>query len=133
VAVASRLIPLVMPPRFPMSQSYPQSSYSQPIVKSIKQRWRLGLQRSDCKDVVTIYGCASWAPLSQFGVATHDLADLAWSPDGSCLAVWDSPAYSYTGRAQGRVRGAGRNGLLGRRPGPLLLRGYCPRADVQGG
>ncbi len=56
-------------------------------------------QRSDCKDVVTIYDCASWAPLSQFGVSTHDLADLAWSPDGSCLAVWDSPAYSYTGGA----------------------------------
>ena len=47
--------------------------------------------------MLTIYECASWAVVAQFGVATQDLADLAWSPDGSCLAVWDSPAYSYTG------------------------------------
>ncbi|GAB4821177.1 hypothetical protein N2152v2_008223 [Parachlorella kessleri] len=52
--------------------------------------------RSNCKDVLTMYDCASWAVVAQFGVATQDLADLAWSPDGSCLAVWDSPAHSYT-------------------------------------
>lgn len=43
-----------------------------------------------------MYDCSTWAPVAQFGVATHDLADLAWSPDGSCLAVWDSPAHSFT-------------------------------------
>lgn len=52
-------------------------------------------QRSDCKDSLAIYDCATWQPRAQFPTATADLADLAWSPDGTCLAVWESALYGH--------------------------------------
>ena len=53
------------------------------------------MQRIDCKDVLGVYSCASWQPEAQIPVVTQDLADLAWSPDGACIAAWDSPLYSH--------------------------------------
>lgn len=44
---------------------------------------------------MTTYDCSTWELVRQWVVATSDLADLAWSPDGSCLAVWDAPAMGY--------------------------------------
>jgi hypothetical protein len=53
------------------------------------------LQRSDCKDSLALYDCATWQPRAQFPTATADLADLAWAPDGGCLAVWESPLHGH--------------------------------------
>lgn len=52
-------------------------------------------QRSDCKDSLAVYDCSTWAVRAQWGLATADAADLAWSPDGSCLAVWESALYGH--------------------------------------
>lgn len=49
------------------------------------------LQRYDCKDFVSIFTCKGWQPVTHVAPSTTDLADLAWSPDGSCFVVWDSP------------------------------------------
>ena len=35
--------------------------------------------------------CADWKRRAAFPVATSDAAGLAWSPSGSCLALYDSP------------------------------------------
>ena len=37
-----------------------------------------------------MYTCANWQLEQQFPVATADLEDIAWSPDGACLAAWDT-------------------------------------------
>ncbi len=47
------------------------------------------LQRSECKDYVTLYNCHDWTPAVQLAAATSDAEDLAWSPDGACFVVWD--------------------------------------------
>eukprot|EP00898_Chlorokybus_atmophyticus_P000443 jgi/Chlat1/139/Chrsp1S03234 len=47
-------------------------------------------ERKDCKDYVSIFVCEGWDVITSFPVETTDLADLAWSPDGSSIAVWDS-------------------------------------------
>ncbi|KAI8472330.1 MAG: WD40-repeat-containing domain protein [Monoraphidium minutum] len=52
------------------------------------------LERKECKDWVAVYDCSGgdgWALSSRFQVDTLDAADLAWSPDGSKIAIWDSP------------------------------------------
>ncbi|KAL4858112.1 WD repeat-containing protein [Chlorella vulgaris] len=51
--------------------------------------------RSDCKDSVAVYDCGSWQLRAQWAPGTSDLADLAWSPDGGCLAVWESALYGH--------------------------------------
>ena len=48
------------------------------------------VQRSQCKDQLTIYSCLDWQPLSRASLPTSDAADLVWSPDRTCLAVWES-------------------------------------------
>ena len=52
-------------------------------------------QRSDCKDSLAVYDCSTWAVRAQWGLPTADAADLAWSPDGGCLAVWESALYGH--------------------------------------
>lgn len=74
--------------------------------------------RSDCKDSLAIYDCATWQPRAQFPTATADLADLAWSPDGTCLAVWESALYGhqlavYTPEGECLVSYSGYQELLG--------------------
>jgi hypothetical protein len=48
-------------------------------------------QRRGCRDRVSLYACADWAPLAHAEVGTSDLEGLAFAPDGTCLAAWDSP------------------------------------------
>ena len=50
-----------------------------------------------------MYDASSWVPLAQFASATADLAGLTWSPDGACLAVWDSPLYGHQAWLAGRL------------------------------
>lgn len=40
---------------------------------------------------MSLYACADWAPLAHAEVGTSDLEGLAFAPDGTCLAAWDSP------------------------------------------
>ncbi|GBF93064.1 hypothetical protein Rsub_05675 [Raphidocelis subcapitata] len=52
------------------------------------------LERKECKDWVALYDHSAadgWSLRSRFVLDTLDAADLAWSPDGSKIAVWDSP------------------------------------------
>ncbi|KAF8071311.1 WRAP73 [Scenedesmus sp. PABB004] len=50
------------------------------------------LERKDCKDWLALYSTAAGWPLqARVALGTLDAADLAWSPDGAKLAVWDSP------------------------------------------
>lgn len=60
------------------------------------------LQRKECKDWVALYDYASgsgWGVRSRFLVDTLDAVDLNWSPDGTKLAIWDSPlAYKVSCR-----------------------------------
>ena len=61
-------------------------------------------ERRNCKDFVSIFACDNWEMLKHFETDTSDLADLAWSPNGRLLAVWDSVVeykvvlYSLDGR-----------------------------------
>ncbi|KAJ1540124.1 WD repeat-containing protein wrap73, partial [Cladochytrium tenue] len=47
-------------------------------------------ERREGKDTVSVYDCEDWSLLKHFPVETSDLEDLAWSPDGRYIAVWDS-------------------------------------------
>eukprot|EP00117_Sycon_ciliatum_P036074 scpid57065/ scgid27219/ WD repeat-containing protein WRAP73; WD repeat-containing protein 8; WD repeat-containing protein antisense to TP73 gene len=64
-------------------------------------------ERRDCKDYVSVFDCNVWQLCKHFAVDTRDSSGLAWSPDGSLLAVWDSPVnfkillYSPDGRCLG--------------------------------
>jgi hypothetical protein len=49
------------------------------------------LERTDCKDFVSIFACQSWEMVQHFPVDTVDAADMAWAADGRAVAVWDSP------------------------------------------
>ncbi|KAI8617294.1 WD40-repeat-containing domain protein [Chytriomyces sp. MP71] len=46
-------------------------------------------ERKECKDTVSIYDCEDWTLLKHFPVDTSDLEDIAWSPDGRFIAVWE--------------------------------------------
>ncbi|KAI9217624.1 WD40-repeat-containing domain protein [Blastocladiella britannica] len=48
------------------------------------------LDRSGGKDSVCVYDCAEWVLVKRFNVETVDADNLAWSPDGRRIAVWDS-------------------------------------------
>ena len=48
------------------------------------------VQRTDCKEYVSLVSCSSWELRSRIAITTQDLADLAWSPDSSCFVVWDT-------------------------------------------
>eukprot|EP00873_Tetraselmis_striata_P028565 jgi/Tetstr1/448829/TSEL_036055.t1 len=47
-------------------------------------------ERKNCKDAITILSTSDWTAQTTFATATMDLSDLSWSPDGGCIAVWDS-------------------------------------------
>mmetsp|Transcript_17342 Transcript_17342/g.33382 ORF Transcript_17342/g.33382 Transcript_17342/m.33382 type:complete len:435 (-) Transcript_17342:1765-3069(-) len=47
-------------------------------------------ERRECKDFVSVFSTAAWKVAAHFPVATEDLADISWSPDGGNLAVWDT-------------------------------------------
>ncbi|KAJ3412423.1 WD repeat-containing protein wrap73 [Chytridiales sp. JEL 0842] len=47
-------------------------------------------ERKDAKDTVSVYDCESWSLIKHFPVDTSDLEDLAWSPNGRFIAVWES-------------------------------------------
>ncbi|KAI9014635.1 hypothetical protein BC832DRAFT_589137 [Gaertneriomyces semiglobifer] len=52
-------------------------------------RYFLLTERKDCKDYLSIYDCEDWTLLKRFQVETNDLEDVAWSPDGRFIAVWE--------------------------------------------
>ncbi|ORE05223.1 YVTN repeat-like/Quino protein amine dehydrogenase [Rhizopus microsporus var. microsporus] len=45
------------------------------------------------KDALGIYHSASFISLQQFEVNTTDLDNMKWSPDSSCIAIWDNYLY----------------------------------------
>ncbi|KAJ3011799.1 UNVERIFIED_CONTAM: WD repeat-containing protein wrap73 [Siphonaria sp. JEL0065] len=47
-------------------------------------------ERRDGKDTLSIYDAEDWTLLKHFPVDTSDLEDIAWSPDGRFIAVWDT-------------------------------------------
>ncbi|KAJ3172057.1 WD repeat-containing protein wrap73 [Geranomyces variabilis] len=47
-------------------------------------------ERNDCKDYISVYDCEDWSLLKRFPTETADLTDIAWSPDGQYLAVWET-------------------------------------------
>ncbi|KAI8896244.1 hypothetical protein BC833DRAFT_541597 [Globomyces pollinis-pini] len=44
----------------------------------------------ESKDFISIYDCSDWTLTKRFPIQTSDLFDLAWSPDGRFIAVWES-------------------------------------------
>lgn len=51
------------------------------------------LQRTECKDWLSIYHVSSWVvPAVHVSLPTVDAADIAWASDGSSIAAWDSAA-----------------------------------------
>ncbi|KAL7748739.1 GTP-binding protein Rho1 [Sorochytrium milnesiophthora] len=47
-------------------------------------------ERHDVKDYVSVYDTETWTLVQRFQTETNDLADLAWSPCGTFIAVWDT-------------------------------------------
>ena len=47
-------------------------------------------QRRDCKDYVTVFATRGWKVAAHFSVGTVDLEEIAYSPDGTCIAVCDN-------------------------------------------
>ncbi len=47
-------------------------------------------ERKDCKDSISIYDCEDWSMVKNFYPDTHDLENIAWSPDGRYIAAWES-------------------------------------------
>ncbi|KAI9314404.1 hypothetical protein BX666DRAFT_2029282 [Dichotomocladium elegans] len=45
------------------------------------------------KDAIGIYNPSGTGLLTRFSTDTSDLANMRWSPDSSCLAIWDHPLY----------------------------------------
>jgi len=51
-------------------------------------------QRTECKDYVSLIVCEKWRPLVHVQLLTQDAQDLCFSPNSSCLCVWDSLDYN---------------------------------------
>ena len=47
-------------------------------------------ERRDFRDAISIVETSAWRPLRRFDVATQDLADVSWSPDGKVICVIDT-------------------------------------------
>mmetsp|Transcript_65310 Transcript_65310/g.206311 ORF Transcript_65310/g.206311 Transcript_65310/m.206311 type:complete len:438 (+) Transcript_65310:104-1417(+) len=47
-------------------------------------------ERRDCRDAISIFRCNGWEVAAHFPLDTTDMSDMAWSPDGSTIAVWDT-------------------------------------------
>ena len=54
-------------------------------------KYMLLAERRECKDYASIFECATWQLLKHFELETENLEGLAWSPNGTTFAVWDSP------------------------------------------
>lgn len=52
--------------------------------------WPVLVQRYDCKDYLSLFSVRDWKPLAHLALPTQDAAGLAFSPDGTCFAVWES-------------------------------------------
>ncbi|KAG2498499.1 hypothetical protein HYH03_003750 [Edaphochlamys debaryana] len=48
------------------------------------------LERTEGKDWAAVYDTRTWGEAAHFTLPTADAADLAWSPEGGLLAIWDS-------------------------------------------
>ena len=48
------------------------------------------LERTDCKDMVSVFACNRWEMVKSFPVETVDACDLSWSPDDHAIVVWDN-------------------------------------------
>lgn len=51
-------------------------------------------ERTDSKEFVSIYDTSDWTLLKRWPTDTANLEDLAWSPDGRFICVWE-PAVEY--------------------------------------
>ncbi len=38
-----------------------------------------------------MFACEDWRPLAHIAVGTSDLEGMAWAPNGTCIAAWDTP------------------------------------------
>ncbi|KAJ3218127.1 WD repeat-containing protein wrap73 [Dinochytrium kinnereticum] len=47
-------------------------------------------ERRESRDTLSVYDCEDWTLLKHFPVDTVDLENVAWSPDGRYIAVWDT-------------------------------------------
>ena len=70
------------------------------------------------KDMLLVMDTKTWEAVAEFEVCTSDLASVAWSPTGSCIAVCDAAvegsmvaSYSPDGRCLGRFEAHGPNQL----------------------
>lgn len=52
------------------------------------------MQRSECKDYMSLIAIDKWTPLAHVQLLTQDAQDLSFCPNGSCLCVWDSLDYN---------------------------------------
>eukprot|EP00468_Gymnochlora_sp_CCMP2014_P008993 CAMPEP_0167763550 /NCGR_PEP_ID=MMETSP0110_2-20121227/13449_1 /TAXON_ID=629695 /ORGANISM="Gymnochlora sp., Strain CCMP2014" /LENGTH=456 /DNA_ID=CAMNT_0007650675 /DNA_START=187 /DNA_END=1557 /DNA_ORIENTATION=+ len=48
------------------------------------------LERRDFKDMMGIYSCKTFELLQSFRINTEAAEDIAWSPDDTAIAVWDT-------------------------------------------
>ncbi|KAJ3070321.1 WD repeat-containing protein wrap73 [Podochytrium sp. JEL0797] len=69
---------------------YPKHENKGYAFRSDSRYFACAEQRKGAKDYVAIYDCDNWSLVKDFPVDTSDLEDLAWSPDGRFIAVWDS-------------------------------------------
>jgi WD40 repeat protein len=51
------------------------------------------LVRSSCKDRVVVYDSGTFEEVGRLELGTSDAAGMLWSPDSTCLAVWDGVTY----------------------------------------
>lgn len=47
------------------------------------------VQRTDCKEYVSLVSTDTWELRMRVATTTQDLADLSWSPNSSYFVVWD--------------------------------------------
>ena len=78
-----------------MNKSVSYMKYPKNIAKcfefTLDGKYMLLAERRDCKDFCSIFECSSWQLLKHFEVDTENLEGVAWSPNGSTFAVWESP------------------------------------------
>lgn len=78
-----------------MNKSVSYMKYPKNITKcyefSRDRKYMLLAERRDCKDYCSVFACENWQLLKHFEVNTDNLEGLAWCPNGSTFAVWESP------------------------------------------
>ncbi|CAO3700242.1 unnamed protein product [Rhizopus stolonifer] len=68
--------------------------YEKAIETSPDGKYVAVVHKRSGKDTLSIYHSASFVLLESFEVGTVDLENIKWSPDSSCLAVWDNCLYN---------------------------------------